>query len=402
MRGGAVRATGRFAITASMVGVAGCALLAVAGSADAASISAPSLVTRPARVTITAHTDAVQGARLIFNGKVVTSAGAVQLGSTLSYTFETARLRNGAYPVELQQELGVLPWRTAASTAIRLRVPPAVPTDVDARLVSVTAVRVTWARGAEPDLTSYDVLTTAGADVRGLRVSHVCEVAACASTVALSGQARQSEGFRVVAHRSDGSGGTLASVASPIAYVNVRGSVGTRAAAGHQSDGRAGSYGAGSGSDGRYLPLQALPGGSALVLPTVGPGYKTVLPAQSERVAGTRTAGGGGTAAWYVMLAVGLVVLLAAGHLITWKRRKPAHAGPQGPDLLGAGGHRRSTARRPHRWHTGLHRPSAAPTPAGIAVTRVPNLAQLEIVRSLRKIRRTARKLARDSRVESP
>jgi hypothetical protein len=326
MRGGAVPTAGRLVIVGSVVAATGAGLLAAAGPANAASISAPNVITRPSTVTISAKTDAVQAARLLFNGNVVASAGALQLGSTLSYEFSTGSLRNGAYSAVLTEQVLVLPWRTAASATITLRVPPAPPSGVGARLVSGRTVRVTWAKGAEPDLTSYDVVSTAGAGASGLGVGSVCGGGGCAATLTVPAAAGPSVGFAVVAHRSDGAGGTLASSASPAAYVGMPAAGGSGSGTGSGGGGGPGSGvgqgGASPGSGGQYARLQALSGGSSLlVLPTVGPQSGLALPGSQRGTASARPRGSWLMGAWYPGLAVVLILLLVVAHLAAWTRR---------------------------------------------------------------------------------
>ncbi len=318
-----MRTAGRLAIVGSVVAVTGAGLLAAAAPAGAASISAPNVITTPSTVTISAKTDAVQGARLLFNGRVVASAGQLQLGSTLSYKFSTAPLRNGPYLVVLSEQFLVLPWHTAGSATITLRIPPARPSGVAARPVSGRVARITWARGAEPDLTSYDVVSTAGVRVSGLGVGSACGGGGCATTLTVPAAGR-SVGFAVVAHRSDGAGGTLASAASPAAYVDMpvaggsgapSGSVGSGPGAGA---GRAGSGTPGSG--GEYARLQALSGSSLLVLPTVGPQSGLALPASQRGAAPARPRRSWLMGTWYPGLALALILLLVVAHLGAWTR----------------------------------------------------------------------------------
>jgi hypothetical protein len=369
-----VSAVGRLLIVGSVTVAAGAGLVVTAAPAGAATISAPSVVTSQSTVTITAKTDAVQAAKLLFNGKVVASAGQLQLGSTLTYKFSTSSMRNGSYSAVLQEELLVLPWHNAASATIALRVPPAPPSGVAAHLVSGRTVHVTWARGAEPDLTSYSVVSTAGGGA-GLGVGAACGSGGCSAAVTVPGDATVSAGFAVVAHRSDGAGGTLASGASPTVYVRVPGSVGS-GAGGTASGGPAGSGsgsrggvagrgGAGTGSYGSaYLRMQALSGeSSGLVLPTVGPASGLALPISGTKAAQSRSRRQGAAGGWYPALAAVLILLLAAAHAGAWSWRKNRASRASAP--------RRSTVPGP----SGAPRPSTVPRsstaqrPSGAAST---------------------------------
>jgi len=330
VRGGAVRAAGRFATVASVVAMASGGLLATAAPAGAASISAPSVITSAAKVTIIAHTDAVQGAELVFNGKVVRSAGPLQLGSTLSYTFATAPLRNGSYRAALRQQLATLPWYTAAWTTIRLRIPPAVPTGVGAHLVTGRVVRVTWAKGTEPDLSSYDVLSTSLAEVTGLGVRSVCAAATCAAMVTVPAAAGPSVGFAVVARRSDGAGGTLASAASPLARVYIPGAAGAGGGGGRQPGiaagglaGRVSGFGTTGSYGRRYLPMEASSdGGSPLVLHRVGPGDPPLMLSPGRTVGARAARPSLAAGAGYVVTAVVIIALLALAHVAVWRWRR--------------------------------------------------------------------------------
>jgi hypothetical protein len=367
-----VRAAGRLLIVGSVVAAAGTGLIASAGPAGAAAISAPSVITSPSTVTITAKTDAVQGAKLLFNGNVVASAGQLQLGSELSYKFSTSSLANGAYSAVLNEQFLVLPWRTAASATIRLRIPPASPSGVAARLVSGRTVRVAWARGTEPDLTSYDVVSTVGGGVTGLAIGSVCGSGVCSATVTVPGGTAMSAGFAVVAHRSDGMGGALASGASPTAYVNVPASAGSGVPGGQAPVrvGAGGAYGPGraggaGGAAGGYAGLQGLSGGSpTLVLPTVGPQSGLALPLSGAKAARARhaTAWRG---AWYAVIASLLILLLSAAHIGAWARRRKRKSQPSAASAVAAAAS--SAARRVAR--------AAAATAAACGAVRLSNRA---------------------------
>jgi len=333
-----VRAASRSAIVTSLIAAASGGLLAIAAPASAASLSAPSVVTSATKVTIVAHTDAVQAAQLVFNGKVVRSAGPLQLGSTLSYTFATAPLRNGSYPVALRQQLAVAPWYTAASARIRLRIPPAAPTSVGAHLLSGRTVRVTWARGTEPDLSGYAVRNTSVAEVTWLGVRSACGTATCAAMVSLPAMAGPTVGFAVVAYRSDGAGGTLASAVSPIVRVSIPGAAGAAGgrlpgiAAGGSAAG-AGGFDAVGGYGRRDLPTQAFSGGSPLVQPTVGP-HASPLTVPHGRTVGAPAVGPSLAAgAGYVVAAGVLIALLALAHIAVWRWRRRLPAPAAGPAL---------------------------------------------------------------------
>ncbi|MGE5290190.1 MAG: hypothetical protein ACM3ML_23990 [Micromonosporaceae bacterium] len=348
-----MRTAGRLLIVGSVVAAAGMGLLAAAGPAGAAAISAPNVITSPSTVTITAKTDAVQGAKLLFDGNVVASAGQLQLGSTLSYKFSTSSLRNGPYSAVLTEQLLVLPWHTAASATITLRIPPAPPSGVTARLVSGRTVRVSWARGAEPDLTSYDVVSTAGAATSGLGVGSACGSGTCSATLTVPGGAATSAGFAVVAHRHDGAGGTLASGASPTAYVNVPASGGSGVGGGQGAGRRAGGSGYGTVAAGQaggygsaYARLQGLSGESpALVLPTVGPQSGFALPISRTKTAESRHVKAWLAGVWYPAIAAILILLLIAAHFGAWTRRRrrarpPAPAPESGAASAASGGDR--------------------------------------------------------------
>lgn len=215
-------------------------------------------------------------ARLILRGKQVARGKG-----PISYSFSTHSVPNGSYQASLQTSTVGLVWTTRDKTSVRVRSAPYTPRDVSVHRSGHT-VTVHWARGEEPDLTSYRVLSTAGSLSTKRSESAACGGSLCSATLHLPSGGSGGYGFAVRAYRSDGSGGTIGSGTSSTHYVRLPASR-TESTPGQRTpSGRAGVPGATNSppagpTGGAYLPRglgnPTLPEstGSPLKLPSVGP-----------------------------------------------------------------------------------------------------------------------------------
>lgn len=89
------------------------------------------------------------------------------------------------------------------SVPFTLSIPPDAPTGVTAAPASPQEMKISWRRGAEPDLTSYTVFEGDKAVRRGLAPKDVCNNdGACSSLVPVEGPGERT--YTVVAFRSSG------------------------------------------------------------------------------------------------------------------------------------------------------------------------------------------------------
>ncbi|MFI9555836.1 hypothetical protein [Nonomuraea endophytica] len=146
----------------------------------------------------------------------VASGGANQ---TLSGTFDAGDVPNGTFTVTLRGEISGSTYETST---FKLRRAAAAPSGVDATLRGVDKVVVTWSKGREPDLQSYEVATTQSGIVGRMSADEACGGGTCKATLAVPPKAAgQRVGFTVKAYRGDGDGGSIGSGNSGAAYVNV-------------------------------------------------------------------------------------------------------------------------------------------------------------------------------------
>lgn len=154
-------------------------------------------------------------ARLILRGKQVARGKG-----PISYSFSTHSVPNGSYQASLQTATAGLIWTTRDKTTVRVHSAPYTPRDVSVHRSGHT-VTVHWARGVEPDLTSYRVLSTAGSLSTKRSESTACGSSRCSATLHLPSGGAGAYGFAVRAYRSDGSGGTIGSGTSNTHYVRL-------------------------------------------------------------------------------------------------------------------------------------------------------------------------------------
>ena len=108
------------------------------------------------------------------------------------------------------------------SVPFTLSIPPDAPTGVTAAPGSPQEMRISWRRGAEPDLTSYTVLEGDQAVRRDLAPKDVCNNDSCSTSVPVEGSGERA--YTVVAFRSSGtSDPALASARSAPASASLVG-----------------------------------------------------------------------------------------------------------------------------------------------------------------------------------
>ncbi|MFG1705471.1 hypothetical protein ACFLIM_19970 [Nonomuraea sp. M3C6] len=217
-------------VMAAGVIVAGSILLG--GSAQAAAlmrqadsagqITSPSdgQVVSGASVTISARTELMQlNMGLYVEGpstpsRKVAGGGANQ---TISGTFDAGNAPNGTFTVTLKGELTGSKY---ASSTFKLRRPAEPPGDVNVSLQGTKKVLVTWSKGSEPDLQSYEVSNSQSGIVGRLAADSACAGSSCKAALAVPAKAAgQKVGFTVQAFRGDGDGGSIGSGNSAAAYL---------------------------------------------------------------------------------------------------------------------------------------------------------------------------------------
>jgi hypothetical protein len=144
----------------------------------------------------------------------VAAGGANQ---TLSGTFDAGDAPNGTFTVTLK---GEITGNRYASSTFKLRRPAEAPGGVNASRQGADKVLVTWSKGSEPDLQSYEVANTQSGVVGRLSADSACAGSSCKAVLAVPSKAAgQKVGFSVKAFRGDGDGGSIGSGESAAAYV---------------------------------------------------------------------------------------------------------------------------------------------------------------------------------------
>ncbi|GAA1727620.1 hypothetical protein GCM10009734_35760 [Nonomuraea bangladeshensis] len=220
---GRVVAAGIVAVGSMMFG--GSAHAAVtAGSGSSGQITSPSdgQVVSGSSVTVSAHTGLMQLRMGLYvdgpsTGSVKVAGGGAN--QTISGTFDAGSAPNGTFTVTLKGEITGTRYD---SSTFKLRRPAETPSNVSAELQGTTKVIVTWSKGAEPDLETYQVSNTQSGVVGRLAADSACSGGSCKAVLAVPAKAAgQKVGFTVRAFRSDGNGGTVGSGESGTAYVSV-------------------------------------------------------------------------------------------------------------------------------------------------------------------------------------
>ncbi|MEV1245051.1 hypothetical protein [Nonomuraea sp. NPDC049750] len=146
----------------------------------------------------------------------VAGGGANQ---TISGTFDAGSAPNGTFNVVLK---GEITGSTYATSTFKLRRPAAAPDNVAAALQGTEKIVVTWSKGSEPDLQSYEVATSQSGIVGRLPADSACSGSSCKAVLAVPTKAAgQRVGFTVKAFRGDGDGGSIESGNSGAAYVTI-------------------------------------------------------------------------------------------------------------------------------------------------------------------------------------
>ncbi|MFG6199537.1 hypothetical protein [Nonomuraea sp. JJY05] len=206
--------------------------IALGGTAQAAAVTwradSSGQITSPAdgqvlsssSVTVSAHTGVMQlNMGLYVEGpstpsEKVAGGGANQ---TISGTFDGGNAPNGTFTVTLK---GEITGSRYASSTFKLRRPPEAPGNVNATRQGSAKVRLTWSKGSEPDLQSYEVSNSQSGIVGRLPADSACAGSTCQAVLAVPTKAKgQKVGFTVKAFRGDGDGGSIGSGNSAAAYV---------------------------------------------------------------------------------------------------------------------------------------------------------------------------------------
>ncbi|MEV7801496.1 hypothetical protein AB0O28_00950 [Microbispora sp. NPDC088329] len=146
----------------------------------------------------------------------IATGGANQ---TISGSFDPGDAPNGTFTVSLS---GEVTRKTYATSTFVLSRPPEVPTGVEAQLKNPTTILVSWAKGAESDLQSYEISSVKAGKSGSVSVDSACSGSSCKTSLAIpAGLGGEKVDVSVRAFRSDGTGGTVGSQRSSAAYVAV-------------------------------------------------------------------------------------------------------------------------------------------------------------------------------------
>ncbi|MBB2744575.1 UNVERIFIED_ORG: hypothetical protein FHR35_004424 [Microbispora rosea subsp. rosea] len=197
---------------------------APANAADAEILSPAdgAVVKSSGAVAVSAQTDWYQVSMALYvegpsvSRQKIASGGANQ---TISGSFDPGDAPNGTFTVSL---FGEVTHKTYATSTFVLSRPPEAPSGVEARLKNPSTILVSWAKGAEPDLQSYEITSVKAGRSGSVSVDSACSGSTCQTSLALpAGMGGQKVDVSVRAFRSDGTGGTVASQRSAAAYVTV-------------------------------------------------------------------------------------------------------------------------------------------------------------------------------------
>ncbi|WP_219495569.1 hypothetical protein [Nonomuraea coxensis] len=195
-----------------------------AGNGASGQITSPSdgQVVSGSSVTVSARTGLMQLRMGLYvdgpsTGSVKVAGGGAN--QTVSGTFDAGSAPNGTFTVTLKGEITGTRYD---SSTFKLRRPAEKPGNVSADLQGTTKVVVTWSKGTEPDLQTYQVSNTQSGVVGRLAADSACSGGSCKAVLAVPAKAAgQKVGFTVRAFRSDGDGGSIGSGESGTAYVSV-------------------------------------------------------------------------------------------------------------------------------------------------------------------------------------
>ncbi len=197
---------------------------APANAADAEILSPADgeVVKSSGAVAVSAQTDWYQVSMALYvegpsvSRQKIASGGANQ---TISGSFDPGDAPNGTFTVSL---FGEVTHKTYATSTFVLSRPPEAPSGVEARLKNPSTILVSWAKGAEPDLQSYEITSVKAGKSGSVSADSACSGSTCQTSLALpAGMGGQKVDVSVRAFRSDGTGGTVGSQRSAAAYVAV-------------------------------------------------------------------------------------------------------------------------------------------------------------------------------------
>ncbi|MEU8058893.1 hypothetical protein [Microbispora bryophytorum] len=195
-----------------------------ANAADAEIVSPADgeVVKSSGAVAVSAKTDWYQISMALYvegpsvSRQKIASGGANQ---TISGSFDPRDAPNGTFTVSL---FGEVTHKTYATSTFVLSRPPEAPSGVEARLKNPSTILVGWAKGAEPDLQSYEITSVKAGKSGSVSADSACSGSTCQTSLALpAGMGGQKVDVSVRAFRSDGTGGSVASQRSAAAYVTV-------------------------------------------------------------------------------------------------------------------------------------------------------------------------------------
>ncbi|WP_182898087.1 hypothetical protein [Microbispora sp. H10830] len=173
-------------------------------------------------VAVSAQTDWYQVSMALYvegpsvSRQKIASGGANQ---TISGSFDPGDAPNGTFTVSL---FGEVTHKTYATSTFVLSRPPEAPSGVEARLKNPSTILVSWAKGAEPDLQSYEITSVKAGKSGSVSADSACSGSTCQTSLALpAGMGGQKVDVSVRAFRSDGTGGSVGSQRSVAAYVAV-------------------------------------------------------------------------------------------------------------------------------------------------------------------------------------
>ncbi|GAA0362828.1 hypothetical protein GCM10009530_10580 [Microbispora corallina] len=300
----------------------------------------------PGPVAISAKTDWYQVSMALYvegpsvSRQKIGSGGANQ---TISGSFDPGEAPNGTFTVTLYGEITNKTYKTSTFVLSR---PPQTPSGVEARLKNASTVVVTWAKGAEPDLRSYEISSRKTGASGSVSADEACSGSTCQASVAVPAKAAgQKVDLAVRAFRSDGQGGVIGSPGAATASVSIPAPKPSATAS--QKPASEKSQAASKTGD-RRLPTTTLPnplpsvpkghGNTKLKLPDVNgtgdPAGPEVAPAKSDApdVSAQSSFAPLGGLSYGIYAAIAVVLLLIGAHLgALVRRRSGSGAGPARP-----------------------------------------------------------------------
>ncbi|WP_169980851.1 hypothetical protein [Microbispora sp. H10836] len=173
-------------------------------------------------VTVSAKTDWYQVSMSLYvegpsvSRQKIASGGANQ---TISGSFDPGDAPNGMFTVSL---FGEVTHKTYATSTFVLSRPPEAPSGVEAQLKGPSTIQISWAKGAEPDLRSYEITSVKAGKSGSVSADSACSGSTCQASLALpAGLGGRKVDVSVRAFRSDGLGGTVGSQRSSAPEVSV-------------------------------------------------------------------------------------------------------------------------------------------------------------------------------------